>query len=253
MRLLGKVAIVTGAGSGFGEGMAKAFAEQGAKVVVNDINPENGQRVVEEIIDLVGLGAAVFFPGDVAVNNHMERLVASTVDEYGQLDIMVNNAGYSHRNAPMLEVPEDEFDRVFGVNCKAVYLSARHAIPVMKKQKGGTILNMASIAGIKPRPGLTWYNGSKGAIITMTRSMALELAAFNIRVNALCPVAGETGMLETFMGGDTQEHRDAFIATIPLGRLSTPKDIGYAAVFLCSDEAALITGVALPVDGGRSL
>ena len=252
MRLAGKVAIVTGGGSGFGEGIAKRFAEEGARVVVNDIDERGGQRVRGEIEKAQGQGSALFVHADVAVNADVARLVKASLERYGRLDIVVNNAGITHINGPMLEVSEALFDRVFAVNVKSIYLSALHAVPVFRRQGGGgCIVNTASTAGLRPRPGLVWYNGSKGAAITLTKAMAVELAPDKIRVNALCPVAGDTPLLASFMGGDTPENRKKFIATIPLGRLSTPRDIANAALYLASDEAEFITGVALEVDGGR--
>jgi 3-oxoacyl-[acyl-carrier protein] reductase len=251
MRLQGKVAIVTGGGSGFGEGIAKRFAEEGARVIVNDIDAAGGMRVARAIEAAQGQGAAHFLEADVARNNDVERLIGATVERYGRLDILVNNAGVTHKNGSMLEVGEAEFDRVFAVNVKAIYLAARHAVPVLRRQGGGVIINTASTAGLRPRPGLVWYNGSKGAAIIITKAMAVELAPDKIRVNALCPVAGETPLLATFMGGDTPENRKRFLASIPLGRFSTPRDIANAALYLASDEAEFITGVALEVDGGR--
>ncbi|HYC13520.1 MAG TPA: glucose 1-dehydrogenase, partial [Stellaceae bacterium] len=251
MRLSGKVAIVTGGGSGFGEGIAKRFAEEGARVVVNDIDEAGGARVTAEIEKAQGQGSAVFVRADVAGNADVARLVRQTLERYGKLDIVVNNAGVTHINGPMLEVSEALFDRVFAVNVKALYFSALHTVPVFRKQGGGCIINTASTAGLRPRPGLVWYNGSKGAAITITKAMAVELAPDKIRVNALCPVAGDTPLLASFMGADTPENRKKFIGSIPLGRLSTPRDIANAALYLASDEAEFITGVALEVDGGR--
>jgi len=248
MLLQNKVAIVTGAGSGFGEGMAKRFAHEGAQVVIADLDEPAAQRVAGEI------GAAAQpVQMDVSVDGDFERAVQMAVKDFGGLDILVNNAGYTHRNAPLLDVSEHDFDRIMAVNVKSVYLGARHAVPVFRTRGGGVILNIASTAGVRPRPGLTWYNGSKGAVITLTKSMAVELAAEKIRVCALNPVAGETGMLARFMGEDTEERRDQFRATIPLGRFSTPQDVARAAVFLVSDEAEFLTGVCLEVDGGRCI
>ncbi len=252
MRLKDKVAVITGAGSGFGEGMARRFAEEGAKVVVNDIDETGGKRVTQ-VIQQAG-GDAVFHKADVTRDAEVKGMVDAAVRQYGRLDIMVNNAGYTHRNRPMLEVDEVEFDRIYAVNVKAIYLAARHAVPVMRRQGGGVILNTASTAGIRPRPGLTWYNGSKGAAITLTRSMAAELAPDKIRVVAINPVIGETGLLEKFMGvPNTPENRQKFLATIPLGRMSRPQDIANAALYLVSDEAEFITGVCMEVDGGRCI
>ena len=246
MRLQGKVAIVTGAGSGFGEGIAKTFAREGAKVIVGDIVDEGGRRVADEI------GAAArYVRADVTKGADVKAMVDAAISEFGGLDILVNNAGFAHTNRPMLEVDEETFDRIFAVNVKGIYHGAMAAIPAMRERGAGVILNIASTAGVRPRPGLTWYNGSKGAAITITRSMAVELAPDRIRVCAINPVAGETGMLATFLGQDTEERRAMFKATIPLGRFSQPKDIANAALFLCSDEAEFLTGVCLEVDGGR--
>ncbi len=252
MRLAGKVAIVTGGGSGFGEGIAKRFAEEGAKLVVNDIDDAGGRRVTAEIEKAHGQGSAIYVRGDVAKNDEVKELVDACIARFSHLDIMVNNAGISHRNMPMLEVPEAMVDKILAVNVKSIYLAALHVVPLFRRQgKGGVIINTASTAGLRPRPGLTVYNASKGAAIVMTKSMAVEYAPDNIRVNALCPVAGETPLLGTFMGADTPENRAKFKASIPLGRLSTPRDIANAALYLASDDAEFITGVALEVDGGR--
>jgi 3-oxoacyl-[acyl-carrier protein] reductase len=248
MRLKDKVAIITGAASGFGEGMAKRFAEEGAKVVVADLNAKGTERVAAEI------GAsAIAVTTDVSLQSEFDLMVEAALAAFGRIDIMVNNAGYTHRNGDMLAVEEDVFDLITAVNMKAIYHAARAVVPIMEAQGGGVILTTASTAGLRPRPGLTWYNASKGWAITATKSMAVELAPKNIRVNCLCPVAGETGMLAQFMGEDTPELRAKFRATIPLGRLSTPLDIANAALYLVSDEAAFITGVALEVDGGRCI
>jgi len=252
MRLKDKVAIVTGGGSGFGEGIVKRYAKEGAKVVVNDVNRQAGDRVAREI-EAAG-GEALFVKADVASNSDVKAMVEATLDRYGRLDIMVNNAGITHKNRPMTEVTEEEFDRIFAVNVKAVYLSALHVVPVMQKQGGGSIITTASTAGLRPRPGLTVYNSSKGAVITMTKSMAVEFAPHNIRVNCLCPVIGLTGLTELFMGQpDSPEIRQKFLGSIPLGRMSTPEDLAAAALYLASDEASFITGVALEVDGGRCI
>jgi 3-oxoacyl-[acyl-carrier protein] reductase len=249
MRLREKVAIVTGGGSGFGEGIAKRFAEEGASIVVNDINPSAGARVAQEIV--TAGGQARFRAGDVSSDADVAALVRFALDAFGDLDIVVNNAGTTHRNQPMLDVTEAEFDRIYRVNVKSLFLTARHAVPHFRAKKDGVFITIASTAGVRPRPGLTWYNGSKGAAIVTSRSMAAELAPDNIRVNIINPVAGETGMLADFMGTDTPEMRAKFIASIPLGRLSQPTDIATAAVFFASDEAAFITGACLEVDGGR--
>ena len=246
MDLNGKTAIVTGGGSGFGAGMARAFAAAGARVMVADIDPDAADAVATEI---GGIAATV----DVSSNSAVAGLAYEAADHLGDLDILVNNAGITHLPMPLEEVPEDEFDRVLRVNVKAVYLTARHFVPAMKARRSGVILNIASTAGLSPRPNLNWYNASKGWMVTATKTMAVELAPFGIRVNALCPVAGETPLLASFMGGDTPENRARFLATIPLGRFSTPEDMGAAATFLCSDAASMITGAALEVDGGRCI
>jgi 3-oxoacyl-[acyl-carrier protein] reductase len=247
-RLKGKVAIVTGGASGFGAGMARRFVEEGARVVVADLNAEGALQVAGAMGDnAAGIGADVSSRADTAA------MVDLALERFGRLDIMVNNAGYTHRNGDLTGVDEETFDRIVAVNMKAIYHSALAVVPVMEKLGGGSIITTASTAGLRPRPGLTWYNASKGWTITATKSMAVELAPKNIRVNCLCPVAGETGMLASFMGEDTPEKRALFRASIPLGRLSTPLDIANAALWLASDEAAFITGVALEVDGGRCI
>lgn len=240
---------MSGAGSGFGAGIAKRFAQEGAAVVLNDINAEGGERVRREI-EAAG-GRAAFCRGDVGSDNDVAALVQCALATFGGLDVVVNNAGTTHRNQPMLNVAEEEFDRIYRVNVKSLFLTARHAVPHFRKQKRGNFITIASTAGVRPRPGLTWYNGSKGAAIVTSRSMAAELAPDNIRVNVINPVAGETAMLGEFMGEDTPEMRARFIATIPLGRLSLPSDIATAAVFFASDETGFITGTCLEVDGGR--
>lgn len=248
MRLKDKTAIVTGAGSGFGKGIAMRFAKEGARVGVIDINAEAAREVASQIGN-----SAFAMEADVSIDGDVSRMVQEALDRWGQLDILVNNAGTTHRNQPMTEVTEEEYERIFAVNVKSVYLSARHVVPVMKKQGFGVILNVASTAGVRPRPGLVWYNTSKGAMITATKAMAIELAGEKIRVNAINPVAGETGMLHLFMGEDTPEKRAQFISSIPLGRLSLPEDMANAALFLCSDEAEMITGLCMEVDGGRCI
>lgn len=245
-RLKDKVAIITGAASGFGEGMAKRFGEEGARIVVADLNVKGAQRVAGEIGK-----QAIWTQTDVSQRSEFDEMVAATMQAFGRIDIMVNNAGYTHKNGSLLDVSEDTFDLITAINMKAIYHATLAVVPIMEKQGGGAILTTASTAGLRPRPGLTWYNASKGWAITATKSMAVELAPKKIRVNCLCPVAGETGMLAQFMGEDTPERRAQFRSVIPLGRFSTPLDIANAALWLCSDEAEFITGVALEVDGGR--
>lgn len=252
MRIKDRVAVITGAGSGFGEGMAKLFAQEGATVVVADINEDGAKRVADEIT--AEGGRAMAQKADVSQSDSVAALVQTTVDKFGKLDIWVNNAGVSHKNGPLLSVDEATFDWVYAVNVKSIYLSAIHAVPCFRQQGHGVMLNIASTAGVRPRPGLAWYNSTKGAAINMTKSMAVELAPDNIRVNAINPVAGETALLSQFLpGDDTPEIRQKFIDTIPLGRLSQPIDIAKAALFLVSDDAEFITGVCLEVDGGRCI
>jgi 3-oxoacyl-[acyl-carrier protein] reductase len=253
MRLEGKVAVVTGAGSGFGEGIARKFVAEGAKVVIADRDAVGGERVAK------ALGAnARFVRVDVANAADVTTMLDAAQVHFGGLHILVNNAGVSHTPQPLEDVTEEDFDRILAINVKAIYLAAKAVVPRFKAQwqsskTGGVILNIASTAGVSPRPRLSWYNASKGWVITATRSMAVELAPFGIRVVALNPVAGETPLLKTFMGEDTPEMRAKFLATIPIGRFSTPEDLGNAACFLCSDEASMITGVAMEVDGGRCI
>lgn len=248
MKLEGKTAIVTGGASGFGEGIVRRFAEEGAYVVIADLNEDAAKGLAGELGEAhLAVRADVSKPDDVAA------LVSRAKALTGAVDILVNNAGIGHTPRPMEELSEDDFDRVFAVNAKSVYLTARAVIPLMKAAGGGAILNIASTGGVSPRPNLTWYNASKGWVITATRGMAVELAPSQIRVNALNPVAGETPLLKTFMGEDTPDVRAKFLASIPLGRFSTPADMGAAAAFLCSDDASMITGVALEVDGGRCI
>jgi 3-oxoacyl-[acyl-carrier protein] reductase len=250
MTLKDRVAIVTGAGSGFGEGIAKYFAELGAEVVVADLRCDAAERVSAEIVSSGGTAIAIHV--DVANNSRVANMVEKTVEHFGKLDILVNNAGTTHKNQPMLEVDEATFDRVYATNVKSIYLSAIHAVPVFRRQGYGNIINIASTAGVRPRPGLTWYNGSKGAANILTKSMAVELALDRIRVNAINPVMGETGLLDYFLPpGDQDAARQRIISTIPLGRLSRPLDIAKACAFLASDDAEFITGVCLEVDGGR--
>ena len=245
-RLDGKTALVTGGASGFGAGIARKFAAEGARVLVADLNIDSAHKVAHEIN---GLAAQA----DVTKGDDWATLRQAVIDHWGHLDILVNNAGITHLPAPMETVTEDDFDRVLAVNAKSVYLSARTFVPDMKAAGTGAILNIASTAGVSPRPNLNWYNASKGWMITATKAMAIELAPAGIRVNCLNPVAGDTPLLASFMGEDTPEMRAKFLATIPIGRFSTPQDMGNAAAFLCSAEASMITGVALEVDGGRCI
>ncbi len=250
--LQGKIAVVTGGGSGFGAEIGKKLAQEGASLTVLDVDDAGGGRVVEEI-NAHRPRSARFLHCDVSLRDDVAGAVRRIVEADERIDVYVNNAGVTHRNAPMLEVSEDWFDRIFAVNVKALYLSALELVPVFRAQGGGAIVNIASTAGIRPRPGLTVYNASKGAAILFSKSMAVEFAPDNIRVNAVCPVAGETPLLAEFMGGDTPELRAKFAASVPLGRLSQPRDIANAVAFLASDEASFITGVALEVDGGRCI
>jgi 3-oxoacyl-[acyl-carrier protein] reductase len=249
MRLKGKVALVTGAGGGFGEGIARLFVNEGAKVIIADISGDAARRVLAELGP-----AAAAIAGDVAKGEDVQAMVRAATHAFGALDIVVNNAGTTHRNQPMLDVDEATFDRVYAVNVKSIYWMAQHAVPVLRAQgRGGSIINISSTAGIRPRPGLVWYNGTKGAVNTMTQCMAIELAPDNIRVNAICPVLGQTGLTDLFVGNaNDPEVRARFLSTIPLGRMSTPADIANACLWLAEDSSSFITGVLLPVDGGRT-
>jgi len=251
MRVNNKSIIVTGSGGGIGEGIAKRLAEEGAKVIVNDVNAACGEKVVSQI--LAAGGTASFFAADVSKSADMQALVAVAVQRYGTLDVMVNNAGWTHRNRPALEVSEEEFDKCYAINVKSIYLATIHATPVFRAHGGGSFINIASTAGVRPRPGLTWYNGSKGAVITTSKSLAAELGPDNIRVNCINPVFNpDTGLAAEFAGGPLTEERMArFRATIPLGRFSTALDVANAALYLASDEAAFISGVCIEVDGAR--
>lgn len=248
MRLSGKTALVTGGASGFGAGIVRKFLEEGAQVAIADINGDAAEAAAADLG-----GKACAFQVDVSKGASVKALAAGLLTRFGKLDILVNNAGITHLPANMEDVSEEDFDRVLAVNAKSVYLMACHFVPHMKANEYGAILNVASTAGVSPRPRLNWYNASKGWMITATRTMAVELAPFGIRVNAINPVAGETPLLKSFMGEDTPEVRAKFLSTIPLGRFSTPEDMGNAACFLCSDEASMVTGVAMEVDGGRCI
>ncbi|WP_171211632.1 SDR family oxidoreductase [Ruegeria sp. HKCCA5426] len=248
MRLEGKTAIVTGGASGFGAGIVRKFLSEGARVMIADINGDAAHDMADS------LGAQAFAQQvNVADGPSIQDMAAVAADRLGPLDILVNNAGVTHLPTPLEAVTEEDFDRVFAVNMKSVYLTARAFVPQMKTRGAGAILNVASTAGLSPRPNLNWYNASKGWMITATKTMAVELAPSGVRVNAICPVAGETPLLKSFMGEDTPEVRAKFLSTIPLGRFSTPQDMANAACFLCSDEASMITGTALEVDGGRCI
>ena len=246
MQLKGKTAIITGGGSGFGASMADLFAKNGAKVIVADIDADSAREVAE------GTGGYAL-EVDVSNAKSVEQMKIDIFKEHEKIDIVVNNAGTTHLPAPMETIEEDEFDRVFNVNCKSVYLTAKHFVPHFKENKSGVILNIASTAGVSPRPNLNWYNSSKGWMILASKTMAVELAPFGIRVNVINPVAGETPLLKSFLGEDTPEMRGKFLSTIPLGRFSLPEDIASAALFPCSDAASMITGANLEVDGGRTI
>ena len=251
MRVHNKVILVTGSGSGIGEGIAHRLAQEGAVVVVNDINAQAGQQVVNAIVDAGG--RATFCAADMTQTAQVQALVAHAVQQHGRLDVVVNNAGWTHRNRPALEVSEDEFDKCYAVNMKSIYLSTVHAVPVFRQQGGGVFINIASTAGVRPRPGLTWYNGSKGAVIITSKSLAAELGPDNIRVNCINPVFNpDTGLSAEFAGGPVDDARRAkFMASIPLGRFSTALDVANAALYLASEEAAFISGVCIEVDGAR--
>jgi 3-oxoacyl-[acyl-carrier protein] reductase len=249
MRLDGKIAIVTGAASGFGRGIAEAYANEGARVVIADIDGDAALKAAREIGP-----RAMATRTDVTRRAEVFAMIDEAREAFGGVDILVNNAGYTHRNQSLMTVGEDEFDRIYAVNVKAIYLTTLAVVPEMERRGGGVIINTASTAGVRPRPGLTWYNGSKGAALVLTKSMAAELAPKGIRVCAINPVIGETGMLERFMGvPDTPENRERFVSTIPLGRMSRPSDIAHAAVFLADPASAFLTGIAIEVDGGRCI
>ncbi len=246
MKLSGKTAVITGAASGFGKGIAEKFSQEGAKIILADLNNELVEQTAKNINQ-------DWQHVDVANSNSMKSLSEYIIKKYGSIDIMVNNAGITHLPMPLEDLSEEEFDKVFAVNAKSVFFCGKYFVPHMKKSKRGSILNIASTAGLSPRPNLNWYNASKGWMITATKTMAVELATHNIRVNALAPVAGETPLLKSFLGEDTPERRNAFLSTIPLGRFSTPEDLANTACFICSDEASMITGAVLEVDGGRCI
>jgi 3-oxoacyl-[acyl-carrier protein] reductase len=248
MQLEGKTAIVTGGASGFGEGIARAYVSEGARVVIADLERSKGEELARQ------LGPrAVFVRCDVSLRPDIDVLVHTCVDRFGAPDIVVNNAGTTHTNMPLLDVDEATFDQVFAVNVKSIYHMVLAVVPLMRKRGSGVILNIGSTAGIRPRPGLTWYNASKGAVNLLSKSLAVELGPDRIRVNAICPVIGETGLLEQFMGmPDTPANRAKFLATIPLGRMCRPSDVAAAAVYLASDAAEFISGVEFPVDGART-
>ena len=246
MRLRNKVAIVTGGGSGFGAEICRRFVAEGAKVLLVDCRGDAGGAVAQEI-------GAVFVEADVASNADSRRMVASAMDRFGRLDILVNNAGAPQAPTPITDTDEHEFDRLMAVNTKAIALAAKHAVPIMRGQGGGVILNTVSVAAIRPRPNLAAYNASKGAALVLSKSLAIELAGDNIRVNAVCPGPGDTPMLATFVGGESEADRAAFLQSIPLGRLCGPGDVASTMVFLASDEASFITGAVIEVDGGRCI
>jgi 3-oxoacyl-[acyl-carrier protein] reductase len=249
MRLQNKVALVTGGASGFGAEIVRVFAREGASTAVVDIN-EDGARAVAQSVNAPSLPIRC----DVTKRGDVEAAVKATMERFGRIDVIVNNAGWSHRNKPLMDVTEEEFDRVYDVNVKSIYFMTQATVPLMRAQGGGVMINIGSTGGIRPRPGLSWYNGSKGAVNLLSKSLAVELAPDRIRVNGVAPVMGETALLETFMGmPDTPENRAKFVATIPLGRMSKPADIANACLWLASDEAEFITGVVLEVDGGRTI
>ena len=251
-RLHQMVAVITGGGSGFGEAIAHAFAAEGARIVIGDLDAANGERVTAAL--RAAGHAAAFCRTDVSRTADMQQLVATALAQFGRLDVRVNNAGISHANQPMLNVTEEQFDRLYQVNVKSLYLAAVHCVPVFRRQGGGSFLNIGSTAAVRPRPGLTWYNGSKGAVVLLTKSMAVELAPDRIRVNAINPALAETPLLTTFMGGpDTPETRARFLASIPLGRLGRASDVAHAAVFFADPASEFVTGVCLEVDGGRCI
>jgi len=246
MRLRDRVAIVTGGGSGFGDAICRRFAEEGTKVVLVDCQADRGRAVAQDI-------GAIFVEADVASEADARRMVATAVERFGRLDILVNNAGAPQAPTPITDTDEHDFDRLMAVNAKAIALAAKHAVPILRRQGGGVILNTVSVAAIRPRPNLAAYNASKGAALVLSKSLAIELAPDRIRVNAVCPGPGDTPMLATFVGGESDAHRAAFLQSIPLGRLCAPADVASTMVFLASDEARFITGAVIEVDGGRCI
>jgi len=253
MRLAGKVVIVTGAGSGFGVGIAERMAAEGGRMVLGDINAQGAKQTADSIVKAGGQAHAV--RADVATNDGWKSLCSAAQDQFGRIDVVVNNAGWTHRLMPLLEMSEEDYDRVFDINVKSIFLSARHVVPIMRLQdRPGNFIQIGSSLGVRPRPGLTPYNASKSAVMAMTKSLALEFAPDRIRFNAINPAFAMTGLAANFMGGnESQEMHDKFLATVPLGRLCTPRDIANAAVFLASDDADYITGSILQVDGGRTV
>lgn len=251
MNIQDKVIVVTGAGRGIGEGIVQVLGRNGAKVVVSDIDSSRGQAVADKIGQ--SGGAALFFRADVSKSKDVAALLAFTVEKYGRLDAIVNNAGWTHRNKPVLEITEEEYEKCFDINVRSIFLSIRHAVPLFQRFGGGSFINIASTAGIRPRPGLSWYNASKGAVITASKSLAAELGPMNIRVNCVNPVFNpDTGLSAEFAGGPLDEaRRQKFLTTIPLGRFSSASDVANAVWYLVSDEAAFISGVCLEVDGAR--
>jgi 3-oxoacyl-[acyl-carrier protein] reductase len=248
MRLAGKTAIITGGASGFGAGIVRKFVAEGARVMIADLNTDLAQETARQVGGNVGV-----IHCNVADDASVRAMVEAVQTAFGRIDILINNAGTTHLPAPMEDVTEEDFDKVFAVNCKSVYLTAKYVVPLLKAQGSGAILNVASTAGVSPRPRLNWYNASKGWMNNATKGMAVELAPSGVRVNAINPVAGETPLLKTFMGEDNPEVRAKFLSTIPLGRFSSPEDMGNAACYLCSDEASMVTGVCMEVDGGRCI
>lgn len=252
MEFMNKVAIITGGASGFGLGMVKKFLQEGAYVVIVDINKGAGEKVLEEFNTLDR--RLSFVHADVAIKKDVAQMIRYTYDKFGKIDILVNNAGHTHWKKPIMEVSEEEFDRIFDVNVKAIYLAVLEILPIFKKQNGGCIINTSSTAAKRPRPGLTIYNSSKGAVNTLTKSLAAELAPYNVRVNAVCPVIGKTGLFEAFIGGtEIPEDGQKYLSSIPLGRISTPEDVANAALFFAKNDSNFLTGITLEVDGGRCI